>query len=96
MPFTLPVSLLTWNQFFNIHGSMSATTAPTPIKKLCMAKPIPRWTSGTLSATKARKGSMEMLMEASRIHSNPAAIHNAPQLGITTSASELRIAPTRK
>ena len=61
-----------------------------------MAKPRVRCSSGSRSATKARNGSMLMLMEASRIHSSPAAIHSAEQRGIRISASELRIAPARK
>jgi predicted NodU family carbamoyl transferase len=36
------------------------------------------------------------LIEASRIHNNPAAIQSALQFGMAISASELRIAPTRK
>ena len=39
---------------------------------------------------------MLTLIEASRIHSIPAAIHNAAQFGIRISISELRIAPVRK
>ena len=32
-------------------GNMPATTAPTPMKKLCIEKPMPRCSSGSLSAT---------------------------------------------
>jgi hypothetical protein len=71
-------------------------TAPSPTKRLCVAKPRVRWLSGNRSATKARNGSMLMLIDASRIHRSPAAIHSAEQLGINTSAKELRIAPVRK
>jgi hypothetical protein len=39
---------------------------------------------------------MLMLMEASSIHSSPAAIHSAEAFGMASSAAELRIAPTRK
>ena len=39
---------------------------------------------------------MLMLMDASRIHSSPAAIHSAETRGIRISAAELRIAPVRK
>ena len=35
-------------------------------------------------------------MLASKIHSSPAAIQSAVELGMNTSAIELRIAPTRK
>ena len=63
---------------------------------LCMAKPEVRWPSGRMSATKARKGSMLTLMEASRIQSMPAAIHSAELLGMKRSMSEARIAPARK
>ena len=41
-----------------------------------MAKPRVRCSGGSMSATKARNGSMLMLMEASRIQSSPAAIHS--------------------
>jgi len=66
------------------------------MKKLCIANPVPCCSSGNLSATNARNGSMLTLIEASRIHNNPAAIHNALQFGIAMSASELRMAPMRK
>jgi hypothetical protein len=75
---------------------MEATTAPAPMKKLCMAKPVVRCTEGRLSPTKARNGSIEMLMEASMIHSIPAATHSAGELGMATRASEARMAPVRK
>ena len=39
---------------------------------------------------------MLMLMEVSRIHSRPAAIHSVEHRGIRISAHELRIAPARK
>ena len=39
---------------------------------------------------------MAMLMLASRIHSNPAAIHNTGERGMAMSASDARIAPARK
>jgi hypothetical protein len=41
-------------------------------------------------------GSMLTLIEASRIHSIPAAIHNAEAFGIKISIIELKIAPARK
>jgi len=71
-------------------------TAPNPINRLCMAKPRVRCCSGSRSATKARKGSMLMLIEASRTHSKPAAIHSAEQCGMRMSAAELSRAPVRK
>ena len=39
---------------------------------------------------------MVMLMDASRIHSDPAATHSAGELGITTSANVVNMAPKRK
>jgi hypothetical protein len=66
------------------------------MKRLCIAKPRVRCSSAAGPATNARKGSMLMLIEASRIHSRPAAIHSADEFGISSSAAELRIAPTRK
>ena len=75
---------------------MEATTAPVPMKKLCIAKPVVRCSEGRLSPTKARNGSIEMLMEASMIHSIPAATHRVGELGMITRAREARMAPTRK
>ena len=49
-----------------------------------------------MSATKARNGSIEMLIEASSIQSRPAAIHSALDVGIRKSAIEARMAPVRK
>ena len=89
-------AVLATPHFASSHGSRLATTDPTPMKKLCMAKPVGRWRAGNWSPTKARNGSIEMLIDASRIHSVPAAIHSAGELGITKSASVVTIAPARK
>ncbi len=64
------------------YGMADATTAPRPMKMLCMANPLVRWSSGSISATKARNGSMLMLMDASRIQSSPAAIHSTDEFGM--------------
>ena len=39
---------------------------------------------------------MLMLIDASSIHSRPAAIHSADEFGMAISANEASIAPTRK
>src|SRR5829696_6144319 len=83
-------------QFVNIHGIADAITAPRPMNRLCVANPRVRSAGGSRSATNARNGSIEMLIDASKIHSNPAAIQSVLDVGIASSASELRIAPTRK
>ena len=75
---------------------MEATTAPVPMRKLCIAKPVVRCSEGRLSPTKARNGSIEMLMEASMIQSIPAATQSAGEFGIASSASDARMAPPRK
>ena len=89
-------ALVTWKALVISQGSAEATTAPNPMKRLCIPKPSVRWSSGSRSATKARKGSMLTLMEASRIQSRPAAIQSAEALGMSSSALELSSAPTRK
>ncbi len=61
-----------------------------------MANPVVRCSEGRLSPTKARNGSMEMLIEASMIHSMPAATHSAGEFGMAIRASEARMAPPRK
>ena len=66
------------------------------MKKLWKANPAVRCSSGSISATNARNGSMETLMEASNTHSSPAATHKAGELGTISRASDARIAPTRK
>src|ERR1041384_6451420 len=83
-------------QLVFIHGSAEAITAPDPMKKLCIAKPRVRSDASRRSATNARNGSMEMLIEASRIQRSPAAIQRLLDIGIAMSAQELRMAPTRK
>ena len=88
--------LLTSNQFVITHGNAEANTAPTPIKKVCMAKPLVRCFSGSMSPTKARKGSMETLMLASMIHNMPAANHRYGEFGMMIRQTEAMIAPTRK
>ena len=89
-------SLLTWNHRVSTQGSEDAATAPVPMKKLWVANPVTRCADGRLSPTKARNGSMEMLIEASMIQSMPAAIQSAGELGMATSASDARMAPPRK
>ena len=71
-------------------------TAPVPMRKLCIAKPVVRWEDGRLSPTKARNGSIEMLIDASMIHNIPAATQSAGEFGIANSAMEARTAPSRK
>ena len=93
---TPPDPIPTWKMLVMIQGSADATTAPRPMKRLCIPKPRVRCSSGSRSATKARNGSMLTLIEASSTHSSPAAIHRLGALGMRTRAAELRSAPTRK
>ena len=60
----------------SMHGSASARLAPMPMNSLCITKPVRRCASVSLSATKARNGSIEMLIDASSIQSRPAAIQS--------------------
>ena len=71
-------------------------TAPNPIKKVYAAKPAVRCESGSLSPTKARNGSMDILMDASNTHNNVAAIHNTPDCGIKNNAMAENTAPIKK
>ncbi len=89
-------SLLTPNCRVSSQGSIEARTAPVPMRKLCIAKPVVRCSEGRLSPTNARNGSIEMLIDASMIHSIPAATQSVGELGIRSSASEARMAPVRK
>ena len=66
------------------------------MKKLCIANPVGRCDAGSWSPTKARNGSIEILIEASSTHNMPAAIHNAGTLGKANKASDASTAPTRK
>jgi hypothetical protein len=66
------------------------------MKKLWVANPAVRRGPSRLSATNARNGSIEMLMLASRIQSNAAAIATVGESGIRKSAIDERIAPVRK
>ena len=77
-------------------GSAFARLAPMPMKNDCITNPAVRWLTGSLSATKARKGSIEMLMDASRIQRSVAAIQRALDVGMMKSAVEARMAPVRK
>jgi ABC-type sugar transport system substrate-binding protein len=85
------------------------TTAPMPIKKVWIEKPVVCCSSGSISPTKARKGSIVTLMEASMIINIPAPINtgdkiavsvpgdkNNPAFGINIKAIVVKIAPTRK
>ncbi len=64
-----------------------ATTEPRPMKMLCIAKPVVRWPSGSRSVTKARKGSMETLLEASSSQRKAAAAQMDGAFGISKSIS---------
>src|SRR5215471_14297415 len=79
-----------------IDGSFDATYAPTPMKRLCIANPVTRCCAGRLSPTNARNGSIEMLIDASMIHSIPAATQREGEFGMATSAIDARTAPVRK
>ena len=61
-----------------------------------MAKPKERCFSFKLSATKALKGSIVILILESRIHNAPAAIHTVGELGIINNKAELKMAPIKK
>ena len=61
-----------------------------------MAKPLFLWSCGSMSPTKARKGSMLTLTEASRTHRRPAAIQRALEFGMARRARLAAIAPPRK
>ena len=71
-------------------------TAPVPIKKLCIANPVVLCFEGRLSPTKARNGSIEILIDASMIHNIPAANQSVGELGMISKDKEARIAPARK
>ena len=80
----------------NISGSALAMAAPAPMKNDCMTKPVVRCSGTSLSATKARNGSIEMLTLASRSHRKSTAISTNDEYGMKKSASAVRMAPTRK
>ena len=76
--------------------ALLAATAPVPMRKLCIAKPVVRCSDGRLSPTKARNGSIEKLIEASLIQSILAATHSVGECGMNSSASYAGMAPPRK
>ena len=78
------------------NGSALAKLAPMPIISDCIRKPAVRCDDESLSATKARNGSIETLIEPSRIQSRLAAIQSELDVGMKNSAIEARIAPVRK
>ncbi len=77
-------------------GSALARLAPTPMKNDCMTNPAVRWLVFSLSATKARNGSIETLIEPSSTQSSTAATHSTGEVGMKKSAIEAKIAPIRK
>jgi hypothetical protein len=91
-PVSLPTPPIVWSH----SGNFEAITAPAPMKTDCMANPTVRCCSGSRSATNARKGSMLMLTEASRIQSRPAAIHSTDECGMARRARLEQMAPTKK
>src|SRR6185312_4943228 len=66
------------------------------MKKVCMANPAVLCEDGNLSPTKARKGSIEMLMDASNTHNKTAAIQSMVDCGIRNSAIDASTAPMKK
>ena len=79
-----------------MNGSALARLAPMPMNSDCMTKPFVRCDVSSLSATKARNGSIDMLIEASSTQSRLAAIQREVDVGMTNRAIEARIAPVRK
>ena len=56
-------------------------------------KPLERCDSGSLSATKARKGSILMFIEESKTHNKPAATHKTGECGIKNNVIDAKTAP---
>ena len=63
--------------FSKTKSDTLASVIPSPVKKLCVRKPLACCSGGRRSAMKARYGSIAVLLLASRIHSNSTAIHRA-------------------
>jgi hypothetical protein len=78
------------------HGSALARLAPTPMNSDCMTNPEVRCGPSSLSATKARNGSIDTLMLASSTQSSEAAMSTEVLVGITNRATDARTAPVRK
>ena len=66
------------------------------MKKVCIEKPTDRCRSGSLSAMKARKGSIVTLIEESSTHMSRAAIQSAEEKGISSRQMLEMMAPIRK
>ena len=58
-------------------STTKSSTAPSPIKNVCILNPMVVCETDKLSATNARKGSMATLKDASIIITIPAPIHSA-------------------
>ena len=54
---------------------------PKPVNTDCIKKPVDCWCSGTVSAIKARKGSIAVLLLMSKSHSSNTATHKAVTCG---------------
>jgi len=79
-----------------MSGSALARLAPRPMNSDCITKPAVRCEVSSLSATKARNGSIDTLIDASSTQRRLAAIHNEVDVGMMNSAIDARIAPVRK
>ena len=79
-----------FNQLANIQGTNEVTKTPTPLKKLCVAKPLVLCSSGNKSPTNL-KGCMVILIEASMIHRIPTAMQSVAELAISNKVSEAAI-----
>ena len=84
----------------NIIGKINketfANVCPKPVKKLCAWKPVGCCEVSSLSAIKARYGSIAVLLPASNNHNKPTAIHKARLKGKRKRAILQSIAPIKK
>src|SRR5260221_2461817 len=93
----MPLAVLPWTPSHpRRNGSALAKLAPMPMNSDCITKPDVRCETSSLSATNARNGSIETLMEASRTQSSVAAIQSVLDKRIMMSAADARIAHVSK
>ena len=92
----MPASVAPEMIFWKKKSERLARVMPRPVKNDWARKPLPSWDGGSLSAMKARYGSIAVLLLASSSHSRMTAIHTAVTNGNRNRHRLQPIAPIRK
>ena len=92
----MPASVAPVMKDWKTNSETLASVMPKPVKKLCARKPLASCCGGSLSAMKARYGSIAVLLLMSSSHRSSTAIQTAATNGNRNRQMLQPIAPMRK